>query len=99
MRAAALLLVGALAGCGPRGAPATDDDAIVVVRSEVDDAALWVDGRYIGPVGSLQGGVAVEPGLHRIELRHDDYFSYYQELELAAKERRKLVVELAPVLP
>lgn len=94
-----LALILALAACGARGAPATDDDAVVLVRSSVPDAALWVDGRYVGPVGSLRGGVAVEPGVHRIEIRHDAHFSHYAELELAPRERRTLEVELAPILP
>lgn len=89
----------ALAGC-PRPKPGRDDaDAVVFVKASVRDAALWVDGRYIGPIESLRGGVAVTPGQHRFELRHDDYFSHYAQLDLAARERRTLEIELAPVLP
>lgn len=94
--ALALLLV---AACGARSTPAPEDDAVVIVKVDVEDASLWVDGRYVGPIGSLRGGVAVEPGVHRFEVRHDEHFSHYAELELAARERRTLVVDLAPVLP
>jgi hypothetical protein len=64
----------------------------------IRDAALWVDGRYVGTLEALRGGVAVEPGPHRFEIRHDDYFSYYAELTLAPRQRRRLTVDLSPVL-
>ena len=100
MRAAALAVVLALAGC-PRsgGTPAGDADAVVVIRTEAPEAVLWLDGRYIGPIASLKGGVAVAPGAHRIEVRDDSHFSRYLELDLAPHERKVLDVELAPVLP
>jgi len=92
-----------LAGChggAPRdpSRPAADD-AIVKLAVDVDDAALWVDGRFVGPVGGLRGGVALAPGKHRIELRHDDYWSHYAELDLVPRQRVTLDVDLAPVLP
>jgi hypothetical protein len=96
---AALVLALLVAGCPRGGGPRDDDDAVVIVRADVADAALWVDGRYIGPVGALKGGVAVEPGAHRFEVRHDEHFSHYAELELAPRERRTLEIDLAPVLP
>lgn len=75
------------------------DDAIVKLRTDVKDASLWVDGRFIGPIGGLSGGIAIEPGKHRFELRHDDYFSHYEELDLAPRQTVQLDIELAPVLP
>jgi hypothetical protein len=75
------------------------DDAVVKVRTAVKDASLWVDGRFIGPIGGLSGGVALEPGKHRFELRHDEYWSHFEELDLAARQRVVMDVELAPVLP
>jgi hypothetical protein len=71
----------------------------VVLTSNVRDAQVYVDGRFIAPLHALGGGVAVSPGTHRFELRHDDYFSSYLELELERAERRKVGVELAPILP
>lgn len=97
MRLVLVLLL--LTACPGRNTPKTDDDAVVVVKVDVEDASLWVDGRYVGPIGSLRGGVAVEPGVHRFEIRHDEHFSHYAELELAARERRTLQVDLAPILP
>ncbi len=93
-----LLVLLTLAGCPHQGVPAEDVDAIVRIRTEVKDAALWVDGRYIAPIDAIPGGVSVTPGVHRFELRHDDYFSHYEQLELAPKERRTLDIQLAPVL-
>ena len=75
------------------------DDAIVMIASNVADANVFVDGRYYGPVKMLRGGLAFEPGAHRLELRHEDYFSRYVELNLGRAERRTLQVDLAPVLP
>jgi hypothetical protein len=99
----AVALVVALGACGHANRRsvlgADEDDAIVYVDAKVKDAGLWVDGRFIGGVGMLKGGVAIDAGPHRIEVRHDDYFAYYALLDLKAGERRRLKVELAPVLP
>jgi hypothetical protein len=97
---AALLLV-LLAACGPKVGPngVSSSDAIVQFKSNVRDAQMFVDGRFIAPLTALGGGVAVEPGVHRFELRHDDYFSSYLELSLGKAEHRKVAMDLAPVLP
>jgi hypothetical protein len=96
-----LLLVLACAACGPKIGPngVSADDAIVYVKSNVRDAQVYVDGRFIAPLDALGGGVAVEPGAHRVELRHDDFFSSYLELQLARAERKKVAMQMAPVLP
>jgi hypothetical protein len=90
-----------LVACGPKPAPngVTASDAIVYVRSNVGDAQVYMDGRFVGPVQVVRGGIAVDPGKHRLELRHDDYFSRYVELDLGRAERKKLQLELAPILP
>jgi hypothetical protein len=100
-RVVAASVVVALSACGPKP-PTTGvaaGDAIVYIKSNVGDAALYVDGRYVRPVRMVRGGIAVVPGKHRIELRHDDYFSRYIELELARAEKKTLDVTLAPILP
>ncbi len=97
----AILLLAALAACGgskPTNRPSRED-AVVVLKANVRDAQLYVDGRFIGPLDAIGGGVAVAPGTHRFELRHEEYFSTYLELTLSKSERKKLAVELAPVLP
>ena len=87
--------------CGPKRPPnaVTPDEAIVVVRSNVPDAQIYVDGRFIGPLGFVRRGVAMDPGHHRLELRRDNYFSRYVELDLRRAERRSVQLEMAPVLP
>ncbi|MEO7096158.1 MAG: hypothetical protein ABI175_23050 [Polyangiales bacterium] len=99
MKAALWLVL--LAACGPKVGPngVSSSDAIVQFKSNVRDAQMFVDGRFIAPLTALGGGVAVEPGVHRFELRHDDYFSSYLELSLGKAERRKVAMDLAPVLP
>lgn len=99
--ATALAVVLGVAGCGGRQqrTGVTGEDAIFYIRSNVGDANVFVDGRFIGPVTVLRGGIAVDPGKHRLELRREDYFSRYVDLDLARAERRKLLITLAPVLP
>lgn len=97
--AALLLGPGACAGNRPHPGAIDHDDAIVQVKSNVRDAQVFVDGRFVAPLNAVGGGIAVEPGFHRFELRHDDYFSSYLELELSRAERKRVEMEMAPVLP
>jgi len=100
-----IVLVAALALAGCKSGPTvgrngvTSDDAIVYIQSNEKDAHLYVDGRFVAPLLALGGGVAVVPGTHRFELRHDDYFSAYLELQLARGERKKVSLRLAQILP
>jgi hypothetical protein len=91
----------ALTACGPKPAPngVTRDDAIVQIKCNVADAQIYMDGRFVGPVNIVRAGIAVDPGKHRLELRHDDYFSRYVELDLHRAERKRLQLEMAPILP
>ncbi len=91
----------ALVACGPKVGPSgvTPDDAVLYMKSNVRDAQVYIDGRFVAPLYALGGGVAVEPGKHRIELRHEDYFSNYVELDLRRAEKRKLALEMAAILP
>jgi hypothetical protein len=74
-------------------------DAIVSIRSNVRDAELFIDGRDVGPLVAVRGGVALVPGFHRFELRREDFFSSYLELELARAERKKVAMDMSPILP
>lgn len=94
---AALLTLAACTGV-PRRGP-TPPDAVLTLTCNVREAALFVDGRYLAPVGLLRGGVALAPGRHRFELRHQDYLPRLWELDLAGAERRALTIELYPVPP
>jgi hypothetical protein len=96
-----LLAAGLAIGCGATPAPGgvTAADAIITVKSNVRDAQVYIDGRFVAPLDALRGGIAVEPGPHRFELRHDDYFSSYLELTLARAERKTIALDMAAVLP
>lgn len=87
--------------CGPRVGPGavTSDDAIVYLRSNVRDAQVFIDGKFVAPLNALAGGFAIEPGTHRVELRHEDYFSSYLELRLARAERKQIELDMAVMLP
>jgi hypothetical protein len=97
----ALVIALALAACGnpPVAQTPKHENAVIVLKSNVRDAQLYVDGRFIGPLDAIGGGVAVAAGTHRFELRHEDYFSSYLELTVAKAERKRLQVDLAPILP
>lgn len=88
------------AACGPKIGPngVTSDDAIVVIRSNVRDAQVFLDGKLVAPLDALRGGLAIDPGAHRLELRHEAYFSRYLELSVARAERRQLTLEMAAIL-
>jgi hypothetical protein len=90
-----------LTACAPGIAAnrVTSSEAIIYITSNVRDAQVYVDGRFIAPLDALAGGVAVAPGTHRLELRHDDYFSTYLEVQLARSMRKKLAIDLAAMLP
>lgn len=90
-----------LAACGGAQTPKrlSANDAIMYLTSNLADAQVYVDGKFVGPVNLVKAGIAVDPGKHRVELRHDDYFSRYAELDLQRAEKKKLDLDLAPVLP
>jgi hypothetical protein len=95
------LIVVALAACGapPAVNGVRNGQAVVYVTSNVSDAQVYVDGRFIGGLAMLHGGLALDPGHHRLELRHDEYFPRYAELAITRAERTKLDLEMKPVLP
>ena len=104
IRSPASIVLGLLFGvaaCGPQVGPGRNrvDDAIIVVKSNVRDAQVYIDGKFIAPLNAIGGGIAILPGPHRFELRHDDYFSSYAELTIVRAEHKKLAIDLAPVLP
>lgn len=91
-----------MAGCGPRPTPrggVAATDAIVRVQCNQPEAELWVDERYIGPVGALKAGVALSPGRYRLEVRHPEHHTFYGQIEVRAREQRTLDIALAKKLP
>jgi hypothetical protein len=60
------------------------DNAIAFrVECNVPDATVWVDDVLVGKVADWKSdGKHIRAGFHRIEVRHPNYYSYFQEVEL-----------------
>ena len=98
--ALALLAAGLIAlGCGGARTATDEGRAILTITSPVRDAVVWVDGRYVAQVRDLAGGLAVPPGRHQIELRHERYHATYREVEVARGQRLRIDIALAEALP
>jgi hypothetical protein len=97
---AVALLLTALAACAssPSPAPAVAK-AVLVVESPTRDASLWIDDQPIGELSRLRGGVRVDAGAHRVELRHDAHHPRFAEVTLAPGERRVLELTLTTIEP
>ena len=49
----------------------------------VPDATVWVDDVLVGKVADWKcDGQHIRAGFHRIEVRHPNYYSFFQEVEL-----------------
>ena len=97
-RVLVVALVCACHGPGPTSGVQASD-AVVSIASNVKDAELFVDGRDVGPLVAVRGGVALSPGVHRFELRRQEFFSSYLELALARSEHKKVAMDMSPILP
>ena len=87
-------------GATVRTSGAHANDAVVLIECPIKDASLWVNGHYLRPIRDVRGGIALSPNkTHFIEIKHDEYHTYYAELTLGKRERRTLVVRMAEVLP
>ncbi len=96
-----VLVLDLVSGCGPKPAPTgpSPNDAVIYLSSNVSDAQVYVDGRFVGPLAVVRRGISFDPGHHRVELRHDDYFSRFVELDLRRAEKKQVALDMAPVLP
>lgn len=95
---AAVALAVALAACGGRRGPPRRDEPIIRIDCKVAQAVVVINDRELGTVRSLRRGIQLSAGNHRLMVRHPDYHTYYEILELARKERRVIRVELAEKL-
>ena len=95
------VLVLVLAACG--GAQPTQrsasGDPVIVLHTNVADAQVWIDGHLLGLLPYVKKGIALDPGHHRIELRRDDYFSRYADLDLQRGQHTVLELPMSPQLP
>lgn len=101
MKAAPIIALALVSACATSGGVSGSGHkrALVYVTANVRDAGVWVDDQFIGGLEMLRGGIAMRAGEHRLEIRHDQYFTHYAELAVLPGERRRLVVELSPILP
>ena len=80
-----LLLALALFGLSAGACAHTlDANAIAFkVQCNVPDATVWVDDVLVGKVADWKSdGKHIRAGFHRIEVRHPNYYSFFQEVEL-----------------
>lgn len=97
--AAAVALVALFAACGGSQKAAERSEPVIAIHCPVSQATVIINGRELGSVRSLRRGIRLSPGKHRLEVRHPDYHTYYELLDLAPRERRVIDVELAERLP
>ncbi|HEX3696015.1 MAG TPA: PEGA domain-containing protein [Polyangia bacterium] len=69
------------------------------VDSNVADATVWIDDIFVGQVSEWQHeGKFIRPGFHRIEIRHPNYYSVFQEIEPAAGTQTTIKAQLHAIL-
>lgn len=93
------LALAACLACGGSQKASRSDSALLFIKIAEPEASIWVDGTFVGEVSQAKGGVALEPGTHRIEIRHDRFHTHYREVTVTAKQRMTIDVELAEELP
>lgn len=94
--ASALLL------CACRPAPGTGAPLAIEVPPEDADADVYVDGNYVGQVGSLTAAGAeplvLAPGVHRLEVRKPGRFPVQRTIRVAGGPNSAPVVVNAELL-
>lgn len=90
--AVAVALLGAC-GAAPR-ATRPAGDAVLLIACATPDATVWVDEALVGEVRDVRGGILLDPGPHRVEVRHEQHYPRYLELDARAGERRRVTVDL-----
>lgn len=68
----------------PHGKDTALPTAVLSIRCNVEDAVVWIDERMAGEVAEVRGGIRLLAGPHRVEVRHDNYYTRYQEVVLQA---------------
>lgn len=79
--------------CATIGSPR--DSVPLRVEVNVPDATVWVDDHLVGSVAVLsRPGTFLRLGFHRIEIRHPDYYSFFDEIQPKAGEAVLIHAEL-----
>jgi hypothetical protein len=84
-------------GAPPAAAAQPADNAALELRVQPDEAAVYLDGKFLGTAGQLarlERGVAVAAGRHTLEVMAPGWTAKKLVFEVAAGERRQVVVEL-----
>jgi hypothetical protein len=69
------------------------------VESNVADATVWVDDILVGKASDWgKDGKHIRAGFHRIEIRHPGYYSFFQEVELAAGSQTVVKAQLRELI-
>lgn len=92
MNRAALLLLPLAAACAH--APAPRADATLLLRVSPPQAAAYVDDLPVRAGPGEVTRVAVLPGLHRVEVRAEGYFTAYREIAVPPQGTAELVLPL-----
>ena len=87
----------------PQGPPpdgaAVASGAALEIRVMPDGASVYLDGAFVGTGGelaSLQRGLAVAPGRHRLEAMAPGFRNRIVDVDVTAGAQRRVVVELEP---
>jgi hypothetical protein len=98
MRAAALLLALAAAGCAKSGTVVAEPARLKVVTTP-PNASVYIDGHYFGRATVLsEEPKALVPGVHLMTVQAEDHFPHDLELDLPPG-LTTLTINLRPVPP
>jgi hypothetical protein len=85
------------AGCGPRPPAVRPEAQGLRLDCPLDDALVLVDGRPVGTAASVRRReLPILPGVHRVEVQADRYFTRYLDVEVPPGGRIRLEVTLRP---
>jgi hypothetical protein len=69
------------------------------VESNVPDASIWIDDVLVGQASQWQrDGRFIRPGFHRVEIRHPNYFSVFQEIDFPPGAGATVQAHLQPLI-
>ena len=69
------------------------------VESNVPDASVWIDDVLVGQASQWQrDGRFIRPGFHRVEIRHPNYYSVFQEIDFPAGSRTNVQARLQTLI-
>lgn len=74
-------------------------NAVLRIDCDVPQASVFIDDVFVGVAEEWAvDGRLVKPGFHRIEIRHPDRFTHYEEVNLTKGDAVRVVVTLRPLL-